>query len=203
MKVVQNILCGCPPLLSEHGDPYKKSPPLAAPLTHAHRLRRSGQASRFFGGKQEDAPCDRSGTSGLLRVQGALGGPSLKWTEGEAGPARVQHRRRTLAQLSPPPCHACCDSAQYASRPALTLPPFLFTTRPPRPRCQATASQPPLPRAMSYWVVAVPNEQKSEAKARKRLEAAVGGSAEAHAFNIPTLKVGTLDKLMVLSDKVE
>eukprot|EP00808_Paulinella_micropora_P032120 g6266.t1 len=55
---------------------------------------------------------------------------------------------------------------------------------------------------MSYWIVSVPTENKSEEKTRQRLYKACQGYAEAVPLKIPTLKVGTLDTLMGLSDKL-
>jgi len=53
-----------------------------------------------------------------------------------------------------------------------------------------------------YWLVSVPT-QKSDEATRKRLKDATSGYADVHDFKIPSLKVGTLDSLMSLSDKLQ
>jgi len=56
---------------------------------------------------------------------------------------------------------------------------------------------------MSYWLISVPTEKKSESGTRKRLQDGASFYANIHDFKIPNLKVGTLDSLMSLSDKLQ
>eukprot|EP00456_Euglypha_rotunda_P020733 TRINITY_DN1800_c0_g1_i6.p1 TRINITY_DN1800_c0_g1~~TRINITY_DN1800_c0_g1_i6.p1 ORF type:complete len:281 (+),score=61.48 TRINITY_DN1800_c0_g1_i6:138-980(+) len=53
-----------------------------------------------------------------------------------------------------------------------------------------------------YWLVSVPT-QKSDEATKKRLRDAMSGYGDVHDFKIPSLKVGTLDSLMSLSDKLQ
>jgi len=53
----------------------------------------------------------------------------------------------------------------------------------------------------SYWLIGVPNENKGdEATTRNSLMQKARGMASVFAFQIPSLKVGTLDSLYTLSD---
>ena len=53
---------------------------------------------------------------------------------------------------------------------------------------------------MSYWLISVPNGQKTEKAVLSELDGATRSLAKNHIFRIPQLKVGTLDTLMALSD---
>ena len=53
---------------------------------------------------------------------------------------------------------------------------------------------------MSYWLISVPNQTKTEKAVFSELESATRGLAKSHLFRVPQLKVGTLDTLMALSD---
>jgi hypothetical protein len=54
----------------------------------------------------------------------------------------------------------------------------------------------------TYWVVAVPNEEKDEEKLRSALRKATAGNATVLPFSLPQgdLKIGTLDSLVTLGD---
>jgi hypothetical protein len=56
----------------------------------------------------------------------------------------------------------------------------------------------------TYWVVAVPNEEKDEEKYRAALRKATAGNATVLPFSLPQtdLKVGTLDSLVTLGDSL-
>jgi V-type H+-transporting ATPase subunit C len=52
-----------------------------------------------------------------------------------------------------------------------------------------------------YWLIAVPNENKNEQATRGKLAARTKQFCDVRAFSLPTLKVGTLDALVQLSDE--
>lgn len=51
---------------------------------------------------------------------------------------------------------------------------------------------------MSDWLISVPNGPKGGAAVLAELTAAAQGLAQVHAFNLPPLKVGTLDSLIAI-----
>ena len=57
---------------------------------------------------------------------------------------------------------------------------------------------------MSYWMIAVPNEKSATADNTFRtLDERTKQYSKNYQFRIPTLKVGTLDTLMALSDDLQ
>ena len=53
---------------------------------------------------------------------------------------------------------------------------------------------------MSYWLISVPNQGRTEKAILSELDAATKGLSKNLPFRVPQLKVGTLDSLMSLSD---
>jgi len=55
---------------------------------------------------------------------------------------------------------------------------------------------------VAYWLIGVPNEGKGENNTRTSLNDKISSFARISQFSVPSLKVGTLDSLLTLSDEL-